>query len=336
MREGRHEDSAETAQIRKRTIDGLRRRIEALPRSAWLREPATFSLHALSAGAYHDNFLLECAGVRSVVRVNRESQWGLASGAQLEKEFAVLEDLASTGVAPLPLILVPGAPPFMIESYIEAGPFLYGDDLAAAAVTVSRVHRTPPRRSRVVVPHAPAETFLVEDGLRWLAMAEGAGANGSALRMLSGEAVRLRACPPTHTGPPVLIHTDLIWTNLLRAADGCRIVDWEGARLGPAAWDLAYFLSPVTRRWAPGGAGRLSVAERLAFLRSYADETGAELDDVVVGVEALLPFVVFRALAWCVGFEASSGPRGPAADQLSRFTDPEAVAGLLELALHLR
>jgi hypothetical protein len=45
--------------------------------------------------------------------------------------------------------------------------------------------------------------------------------------------------------PPTLIHSDLRADNLLFAPDGSTvtIVDWQGAGIGPAGWDLAYFLS---------------------------------------------------------------------------------------------
>jgi hypothetical protein len=45
--------------------------------------------------------------------------------------------------------------------------------------------------------------------------------------------------------PSTLIHSDLRADNLLFGPDGesVTLVDWQGAGIGPAAWDLAYFLS---------------------------------------------------------------------------------------------
>lgn len=45
--------------------------------------------------------------------------------------------------------------------------------------------------------------------------------------------------------PSTLIHSDLRADNLLFAPNGTSvtIVDWQGAGIGPPAWDLAYFLS---------------------------------------------------------------------------------------------
>lgn len=45
--------------------------------------------------------------------------------------------------------------------------------------------------------------------------------------------------------PSTLIHSDLRADNLLFAPDGSAVtlVDWQGAGIGPPAWDLAYFLS---------------------------------------------------------------------------------------------
>lgn len=44
---------------------------------------------------------------------------------------------------------------------------------------------------------------------------------------------------------PTLIHSDLRADNLLFSPDGTAVtlVDWQGAGIGPAGWDLAYFLS---------------------------------------------------------------------------------------------
>jgi Phosphotransferase enzyme family len=44
---------------------------------------------------------------------------------------------------------------------------------------------------------------------------------------------------------PTLIHSDLRADNLLFSPDGSAVtlVDWQGAGIGPAGWDLAYFLS---------------------------------------------------------------------------------------------
>ena len=47
------------------------------------------------------------------------------------------------------------------------------------------------------------------------------------------------------SSPSTLIHSDLRADNLLFSPDGTAVtlVDWQGAGIGPPAWDLAYFLS---------------------------------------------------------------------------------------------
>ncbi|MGD0045144.1 MAG: aminoglycoside phosphotransferase family protein, partial [Isosphaeraceae bacterium] len=199
------------------------------------------------------------------MRLSRTSQWGLSSHEQLAREFATLRDVESSGVTPCALDLVPGDPPMLIETYIDGQPFLYGLRLRDAARAIAAVHRSLPRHALPHLPMAPPQRFLVEDGLRWVARAEAQGFTPVTVRLLLRAAESLCEATAMSADPLVIVHTDLIGTNLLVTDTGCAILDWEGARLGPAAWDLAYFLSPVTLRWASAGAGQLSVGEKQAF-----------------------------------------------------------------------
>ena len=66
-------------------------------------------------------------------------------------------------------------------------------------------------------------------------------------RALGPELPAPRRRRPDRVGqlPSTLIHSDLRADNLLFAPDGTAVtlVDWQGAGIGPPAWDLAYFLS---------------------------------------------------------------------------------------------
>ncbi|MGA2322064.1 MAG: aminoglycoside phosphotransferase family protein, partial [Solirubrobacteraceae bacterium] len=286
----------------------------------------------LSLGAYHLNFRLTSGGRRSVVRLSRTSQWGLSSHEQLAREFATLRDVESSGVTPCALDLVPGDPPMLIETYIDGQPFLYGLRLRDAARAIAAVHRSLPRHALPHLPMAPPQRFLVEDGLRWVARAEAQGFTPVTVRLLLRAAESLCEATAMSADPLVIVHTDLIGTNLLVTDTGCAILDWEGARLGPAAWDLAYFLSPVTLRWASAGAGQLSVGEKQAFLTAYARAADVDPDALRASVVALLPWVVFRALAWCAGFQATADLTVAVRERLSTFTDPDVVQRLLAVA----
>ena len=304
------------------------RRIRSLPATDWLPVPARLSMELLRSGAYHTNVLVRSGEVSLVARINNRSQWGLPAAAQLAREFAVLKSLEATGVAPIPLALLDGDPPILLESYIDGRGFRYDTDLLAAAVAIAKVHEQPPAAEIRKQPPTPAGQFLIEDARRWLGKAESTagGATGASLvreRMESLEQL------PTGPQAPVLLHTDLIHGNLLSAHGACSIVDWEGARVGPRAWDLAYFLSPVTIRWAPVEGWWLTRTARREFLQTYADSASVDLARLDVEVSELLPFVVVRALAWCLGYEATEDLDRTTAQELARFTDTDYIVKTL-------
>jgi hypothetical protein len=80
---------------------------------------------------------------------------------------------------------------------------------------------------------------------------------------------------------PTLIHSDLRADNLLFSPNGTAVtlVDWQGAGIGPAGWDLAYFLSQS-----------LDVETRRANERYLLDHYVAEAQSVrpEIPAEALL------------------------------------------------
>lgn len=49
--------------------------------------------------------------------------------------------------------------------------------------------------------------------------------------------------------PECLVHGDFKWGNVLPTDDGMVVVDWELARLGPPAWDLACVLQDYASVW---------------------------------------------------------------------------------------
>ena len=294
--------------------------------SEWLPDPQGVSVQSLSAGAYHHNFLVTSNGRRCVARWNRTSQWGLTSRQQLHREFAVLTDLRHSGVTPIPYALIDDDLPLLIESFIDSSPFRYGPDLASCANAIAAVHCQEPIHSRPALPAEPPQQFLLDDGAEWLRRAEATGGQRPSTDLLRRAMLNLKELPVLHASNKVIVHTDLIHSNILLTTDGCAIVDWEGARLGPAAWDLSYFLSPVTLRWAPEECLPISPSDRRSFLVTYAEAVNRDVEVIIEEVEDLLPFVIFRALAWCVGFEQFERHSVDVAARLSSFTDPKFIA----------
>ena len=285
-------------------------------------EPVT--LRHLAAGAYHDHHVLTVEGTDVVLRRCVGSQWGLPPAEQLAREHATLVALAPTGVAPRPLALLDD-PPLLLEEHVGGRPFSYATDLPALARALVPVHALAPEHLPAVDPIAE----LLEDGGRWLALAREAGTDPEAVVLVDGLGTEA-AAGPVPTAAAILVHTDLNAGNLVVEGDGAvRLLDWEAARRGPAAWDLAHALSPTTTRWNAAGACTLSEDQVRAFLEAYATAGGSPT--VIAELQALLAPVVFRALAWCLGVrgEHALGRRelgGDLAESLARLTRTDAVA----------
>lgn len=306
-------------------VDGLRSAVEQSLRrhspTPWLPDPANTTVTLLVDGIYHANFLVYSGGQVHVARVSRRSQWGLSTIAQLQREFAVLVDLAPLDVAPRPLALVdsPGAVPMIVESFL-GGDFLpYPAGLSHCAETLATVHQCVPRRSGPLLDSRPAKEFLLGEAEKLLDSTVPDTSATRVLRRCAG-VLEQRGLPET---VPVLLHTDLIQHNIVLAADRCRFLDWEGARRGSAAWDLAYLLSPITLRWADSW-GVEEFGDEQSVIRAYSSHAGLDAATLTDHVAAFMPFVVLRAAAWCVRRSVSLTRSGDAVtDRLALFSSPE-------------
>ena len=114
----------------------------------------------------------------------------------------------------------------------------------------------------------------------------------------------------------------------------CRVTATEVAstypplarKILPVPRELAVMAAGVTLRWAPQGSQAISQEQRERFIRRYADETGADHVTVSESIASLMPFVVFRALAWCQGFASSQSI--DRTGRLGEFTASEFIASL--------
>ncbi len=302
--------------------------LRQIPPCPWLPDPERVTTRLLADGTYHTSVIIESGGTQVVARICRESQWGLTPLDQLRREGLVLADLADTGVVPRPLHLLETDPPILFESYISGGPFRYRD-LESFATALAACHREAPLHCLAFLEPVRPDVVLLQDGAERRRRAERGGAT-DASKLLAHAEHALRRRDPAPLEPPSIVHTDLIHGNLLEtSAPGCAIVDWEGARLGPPAWDLAYFLSPVTLRWAPADSEPITPERRSDLFRVYAEAAGTDAGAVAAAVGRLLPFVAFRALCWCIDAVTSPpGEREPS-NQLRSFADPSFVEATL-------
>lgn len=261
----------------------------------------------LADGIYHANFLIKVSGSAEplVARFNRQSQWGLSQEDQLKREFSVLLDLEHTKVAPRPVAIYTDCPfPFLVETYAQGEHLDYRQGLSSCARAIAQAHSTQPSYSRPHLSDTPATAFLLSDGRARLHECVRIDNNSATSDLLHDVSDRLseKTTGPTES---VLLHTDLMSKNIIINGQRCVLIDWEGARLGPRAWDLAYFLSPVTARWARHDRG-LDESEAAAFIDAYARI--AEVDSRMLAgeIREIMPFVIFRALAWCCSYASRS------------------------------
>ncbi len=88
--------------------------------------------------------------------------------------------------------------------------------------------------------------------------------------------------------PKALVHRDFQSTNVLWKKGECYFIDFQGMRMGPAAYDLASLLyDPYVKP--------LTETERLAMAKLYADKSG------YVNMPSVLPHAAVQRLVQCLG-----------------------------------
>ena len=87
--------------------------------------------------------------------------------------------------------------------------------------------------------------------------------------------------------PPALVHRDFQSTNVLWNGDKLAFIDYQGMRIGPAAYDLASLVYDPYVKFTEG--------ERRALVALYAKKSGRpEIVDI-------LPFAAVQRLVQCLG-----------------------------------
>lgn len=279
-------------------------------------DPAGARLSPLAAGAYHAHAVLHAGGESVVLRRCVGSQWGLRPAAQLAREYATLGALHAhaPGAGPRPLALIGE---LLVEELVRGRPFDYASDLAGLGASLAAVHAVP-APGHLPVVDAVAE--LGADGRAWLARAPAS----PAASLLARHGSKLLAHGPVAAA--TLCHTDVNPGNLVVTDEGrVRLLDWEAARGGDPAWDLAHALSPTTTCWTDDEPVVLGERERGVLLAAYLASGGDRA--AVARVPALHRAVAFRALAWCLGFDEGAAPA--LTTRLRRLRDANFVSAVL-------
>jgi aminoglycoside phosphotransferase (APT) family kinase protein len=277
----------------------IRTRLSQERPSHWLPQPNAVKLLLLAVGEYHANFLVTSGGFTSVARLCRRSQWGLTDSDQLAREFAVLQDIETSGAGPSAIALFNDVPnPFLIEEYVAGAPPNLEMHVTQIGETLAAAHACQPIRSAPKLDHRTSFEFLLSDGLAMLEGCRGLSRTLDAVRLLHELAASLVPAPIDESSA-VLTHTDLTQRNMLMREGSCVFLDWEGARLGSRAWDLAYLTSPVTAAWADPPL-RPSGWWRRQLIEGYSVAADVDPGSLSGQVRQIQPFVILRALAWCV------------------------------------
>ncbi|MDZ7684637.1 MAG: phosphotransferase [Gammaproteobacteria bacterium] len=174
----------------------------------------------LLASHSNTNVLIRSGTERFVVRLNRDARH---LGVDRDVERTVLEDIAGKPYAPTLVYL---SDDFIVSRYIEGARI--PEDPAAVADLLRAVHTTPTRIETILDPidHARRYFFqLADPGPRTTRLVEAVFAR-----------------PEPRAARTCLCHLDPSPPNLLQTPTGLTAIDWEYARRGAPAYDLATYI----------------------------------------------------------------------------------------------
>ena len=279
-----------------------------------------------------------------VLRVPKQSQFGLSAAANLAYQAACFERVSASGHAPeLAAVLAPdGRLPMgaLVVREIVGRPPRLPQDLPALARAMARVHRlavpAPAARPPLADHQDPVAGAMNEIAAqaRYLDAADLAPA---ARTEIEAELAWARDFAARHGGadqPVRLVLTDTHPGNFLIDAQGrAVIVDLEKALYGAPGTDLAHATLYSSTTWDADTHAELSVDQLGAYYRDYLEVVGPELAGQIQPWLIPMRRITFlRAITWCVMWSvehrrAAQAPTGESArDWSADNTDPALIA----------
>ncbi|MHA1152545.1 MAG: phosphotransferase family protein [Alphaproteobacteria bacterium] len=328
-------------------LSGLAAALSALPgyRGTTAADLAVLNVKGLA----HDHVTV--AGRGLLLRVPKQSQFGLTAGDNLAYQAACFVRVNASGFGPkLHGVLRPQARLAMgalLVEMIPGRPPRLPEDLPLLAEAMARVHAlpVPPPASRAPlhdhrdpVGGALAE---VEAQAKFL---DPAGLEPAARAEIDDELAWARSFGRESAGraqPVTLVLTDTHPGNFLieeREGGGAGravIVDLEKALYGSPATDLAHATLYSSTTWDPDIWAALSLDEVAAFYRHYLGLVGDELArDLAPWLVPLRRITLLRAITWCVKWRvlhararrADRDRAESAEDWSAENTDPAIIA----------
>ncbi len=312
-------------------------------------------------GLAHDHVTV--AGRGLLLRVPKQSQFGLSAGDNLAYQAACFTRVSASGHGPkLHEILPPQARLAMgalLVEMIPGRPPRLPEDLPLLAEAMARVDAlaVPPPASRAPLhDHAdPVGGALAEVEAQAKFLDE-AGLDPAARAEIDDELAWARAFGRDSAGRPqpvTLVLTDTHPGNFLieaakngeprAVAEGrtgrAVIVDLEKALYGSPATDLAHATLYTSTTWDPDTRAALSLDELAAFYRRYLEIIGERLArDLAPWLVPLRRITLLRAVTWCAKWRVlhararreDRDRNDSAEDWSAENTDPATIAHVAE------
>ncbi len=265
-------------------------------------------------GLAHDHVTV--AGRGLLLRVPKQSQFGLSAGDNLAYQAACFARVRASGFGPkLHEVLPPQARLAMgalLVEEIDGRPPRLPEDLPLLAEAMARVHAlpVPPPASRAPLhDHTDPVGGALDEIEGQAKFLDEAGLEPAARAEIDGELAWARDFgreSAARAQPVTLVLTDTHPGNFLieEREDGAAravIVDLEKALYGSPATDLAHATLYTSTTWDPDTWAALGLDALAAFYRRYLELAGAALaQDLAPWLVPLRRITMLRAITWCV------------------------------------
>ena len=255
----------------------------------------------MTPGAYNLNYHVKVNEKKFIFRINIEQQSGLSN--QVEVEFMVLKFLEGQNIAPKGLHYDDSKKYFdfdiLIEEYM-AGPHLsLGEDVAAVAALLAKLHSLKPVNLPCVTWKDPlVETYeLVRSDLEKYEAHKTASCEAITLTKKILKRAKTEINQYGHLFyADCLNHTDVACDNFIKTAGGLRMIDWEKPRVDDYSYDIGCFLSEGAQLWC--SEKTMPFVDRDRFLKTYARKSGNDFERLLEKNKIREPLISLHWILW--------------------------------------
>ncbi|WP_119459936.1 aminoglycoside phosphotransferase family protein [Rhodospirillaceae bacterium SYSU D60014] len=290
-------------------FDALLDALHRLPRFA---DVAPADLEPMRVtGLAHDHVSIRGRGI--LLRVPKQSQFGLDAATNLAYQAACFERVSRSGHAPALHGVIPpsAAIPMgaLVVEQIDGRPPRLPEDLFALADCMARIHALPlpsPEARAPLADHRDPVGGALAEIERQAAFLDDASLRPAARAQIRDELAWARRFGQEVGGQPIaLVLTDTHPGNfLVDAGDKAVIVDLEKALYGSPATDLAHATLYTSTTWDVASRAAPSIDEIAAFYRRYLHTVTPALGRHLAPWLVPMRRITFlRAITWCVKWD---------------------------------